>query len=93
MGRRVPWAAACRTRSRTSQEQVRGAGPVRHDGTVPELPEIAALALFLRERAVGRVVMRVDVAEISALKTFSPQPAELVGRRVSASPGTASGSI
>ena len=62
---------------------MRDAGPVRHDGTVPELPEVAALALFLRERAVGRVVMRVDVAEISALKTFSPQPAELVGRRVS----------
>ena len=51
-------------------------------GTVPELPEVAALALFLRERTVGRVVTGVDVAEISALKTFSPAPAELVGRRV-----------
>ena len=27
-------------------------------GTVPELPEVAALALFLRERTVGRVVGR-----------------------------------
>jgi formamidopyrimidine-DNA glycosylase len=50
---------------------------------VPELPEVAALALFLRERTVGRVLTRVDVAEISALKTFSPTPAELIGRRVS----------
>ncbi|HEX5333633.1 MAG TPA: DNA-formamidopyrimidine glycosylase family protein [Cellulomonas sp.] len=49
---------------------------------MPELPEVAALALFLRERTVGRVVTRVDVAEISALKTFSPPPTELVGRRV-----------
>jgi len=51
-------------------------------GTVPELPEVAALALFLRGRTVGRVVTRVDVADISALKTYSPAPAELVGRRV-----------
>ncbi|MGV8976524.1 MAG: Fpg/Nei family DNA glycosylase [Cellulomonas sp.] len=49
---------------------------------MPELPEVEALALFLRERTVGRVVTRVDVADVSALKTFSPQPAELVGRQV-----------
>ena len=29
---------------------------------VPELPEVEALAGFLTERAVGRVVARVDVA-------------------------------
>jgi len=50
--------------------------------TVPELPEVAALALFLRERTTGRVVTSVDIGAISALKTFSPAPAELVGRRV-----------
>jgi formamidopyrimidine-DNA glycosylase len=50
--------------------------------TVPELPEVAALALFLRERTTGRVVTGVDIGAISALKTFSPAPAELVGRRV-----------
>jgi formamidopyrimidine-DNA glycosylase len=39
---------------------------------VPELPEVEALAAFLRERAVGRIVVRSDVAAISAVKTFDP---------------------
>jgi formamidopyrimidine-DNA glycosylase len=39
---------------------------------VPELPEVEALAAYLRERAVGRRVERVDVSAISALKTFDP---------------------
>ena len=29
---------------------------------MPELPEVEALAAFLRERAVGRVSTRVDLA-------------------------------
>jgi formamidopyrimidine-DNA glycosylase len=55
---------------------------VRHDGRVPELPEVEALARFLRERAVGRAVTAADVGAISALKTFSPAPSDLVGRPV-----------
>jgi formamidopyrimidine-DNA glycosylase len=39
---------------------------------MPELPEIEALASFLRERAAGRAVQRADVAAISAIKTFDP---------------------
>ncbi|MGI8666101.1 MAG: DNA-formamidopyrimidine glycosylase family protein [Jatrophihabitans sp.] len=39
---------------------------------MPELPEIEALAAFLREHAVGRTVIRSDVAAISAVKTFDP---------------------
>jgi formamidopyrimidine-DNA glycosylase len=39
---------------------------------MPELPEIEALAAFLRDRAVGRVVVRSDVAAFSAVKTFDP---------------------
>jgi formamidopyrimidine-DNA glycosylase len=39
---------------------------------MPELPEIEALAAFLRERAVGRTVIRSDVAAFSAVKTFDP---------------------
>ncbi|MEU7822693.1 DNA-formamidopyrimidine glycosylase family protein [Catellatospora sp. NPDC049133] len=39
---------------------------------MPELPEVEALAAYLRERAVGRRVERVDVSAISALKTFDP---------------------
>ena len=46
---------------------------------MPELPEVEALAAFLRERAAGHVVARVDVVAISALKTFDPPIAALAG--------------
>src|SRR4051794_25119533 len=46
---------------------------------MPELPEVESLASFLRERAVGHVVARVDVASIAALKTFDPPPTSLAG--------------
>ena len=39
---------------------------------MPELPEVEALAAFLRDRAVGRTVVRSDVAAFSAVKTFDP---------------------
>jgi formamidopyrimidine-DNA glycosylase len=50
---------------------------------VPELPEVEALAADMRERVVGRRVERVDVAAISALKTFDPPPTALHGRQIS----------
>jgi formamidopyrimidine-DNA glycosylase len=46
---------------------------------VPELPEVEALAAYLRDRAVGRVVTRVDTPSIAALKTFDPPPTSLAG--------------
>jgi len=46
---------------------------------MPELPEVEALAAFLTERAVGRVVARVDVAAISVLKTYDPPVTALGG--------------
>jgi formamidopyrimidine-DNA glycosylase len=49
---------------------------------MPELPEVEALATFLRERAVGRVVMRADVAAINAVKTFDPPLTALGGAEV-----------
>ena len=49
---------------------------------MPELPEVEALAADLRERVVGRRIERVDVAAISALKTFDPPPTALHGREV-----------
>jgi formamidopyrimidine-DNA glycosylase len=49
---------------------------------VPELPEVEALAAFLRERAAGRVVARTDVAALSAVKTFDPPLAALNGATV-----------
>jgi formamidopyrimidine-DNA glycosylase len=49
---------------------------------VPELPEVAALADFLVERAVGHVVARVDVASINVLKTFDPPATSLAGLEI-----------
>ncbi|MEU4366976.1 Fpg/Nei family DNA glycosylase [Micromonospora chersina] len=49
---------------------------------MPELPEVEALAGYLRERAVGRRVERVEVAAISALKTYDPPPSAVAGRTV-----------
>jgi formamidopyrimidine-DNA glycosylase len=49
---------------------------------VPELPEVEALAGFLRERLVGCAVARVDVGAISVLKTYDPQPTALHGLTV-----------
>jgi formamidopyrimidine-DNA glycosylase len=46
---------------------------------VPELPEVESLVAFLREHAVGRVVARVDVAAINALKTYDPPVTSLQG--------------
>lgn len=39
---------------------------------MPELPEVEALAAFMRENAVGSTVAQVDVAAVSVLKTFDP---------------------
>jgi formamidopyrimidine-DNA glycosylase len=50
---------------------------------VPELPEIEALASFLRERATGRAVVRADVAAVNAVKTFDPPLSALTGSVVS----------
>jgi len=61
---------------------VSGVGGDGHDGPVPELPEVESLARFLAERTAGRTVRSVAVANVSALKTFSPAPADLVGRPV-----------
>ncbi|WP_224392723.1 DNA-formamidopyrimidine glycosylase family protein [Pseudonocardia sp. ICBG1293] len=49
---------------------------------MPELPEVEALAHHLREHAVYRPVARVDLASMSALKTFEPPVSALVGRVV-----------
>ena len=49
---------------------------------MPELPEVESLASFLRERAVGRGVRRVDAASFSVLKTFDPPVSALAGGEV-----------
>jgi formamidopyrimidine-DNA glycosylase len=50
---------------------------------VPELPEVEALAADMRERAVGRVIDRADIAEFSVLKTYEPPLSALHGARLS----------
>lgn len=51
---------------------------------MPELPEVEALADHLRRHAVGATVERVDIASLSALKTFDPAVHALHGRTVTA---------
>ncbi len=49
---------------------------------MPELPEVEALAQHLRTHAVGLPIGRVDVAALTALKSFDPPVTALVGRWV-----------
>ena len=55
---------------------------MRQNRCVPELPEVEALAAYLRERAVGLQVKRIDVAAISVLKTFDPPISAVFGREL-----------
>ena len=48
------------------------------------MPEVEALAGFLRERALGRAVTSARVAAIAALKTFDPPLHAIEGRPISA---------
>ena len=50
---------------------------------MPEMPEVEALADYLGGRLRGRVVARVDVAGIAALKTYDPPPTSLGGLTIS----------
>lgn len=49
---------------------------------MPELPEVEALRRFLAERLVGKSFARVQLAAISALKTFDPPLESLAGLEV-----------
>jgi formamidopyrimidine-DNA glycosylase len=49
---------------------------------MPELPEVEALARFLRDSASGRVVSRVEPLAFSVLKTFDPPVSALLGGSV-----------
>ena len=51
-------------------------------GQVPELPEVESLVVFLREHAVGRVIARIDVPGIHALKTYAPPITSLAGLEI-----------
>jgi formamidopyrimidine-DNA glycosylase len=49
---------------------------------MPELPEVEALAVFLRERASGHVITRADAASFAVLKTFDPPLSALAGHGI-----------
>ena len=49
---------------------------------MPELPEVEALADFLRDRAAGTVVAQIEVASVSVLKTFDPPLGAFAGLQV-----------
>jgi DNA-formamidopyrimidine glycosylase len=49
---------------------------------MPELPEVEALAAFLRQRAIGRDVARAEAASFAVLKTFDPPLSALAGLTV-----------
>jgi formamidopyrimidine-DNA glycosylase len=46
------------------------------------LPEVEALAAFLRENAVGHVLARADLASVQAIKTFDPPLSALGGLEI-----------
>ncbi len=49
---------------------------------MPELPEVEALAAFLRENAVGHVLTQADLAAVQAIKTFDPPLSALAGLEI-----------
>jgi DNA-formamidopyrimidine glycosylase len=51
---------------------------------MPELPEVEALAVFLRERASGHAIARADAASFAVLKTFDPPLSALAGKEITA---------
>jgi DNA-formamidopyrimidine glycosylase len=46
---------------------------------MPELPEVEALAAFLRDRACGHAIARAEAASFAVLKTFDPPLSALLG--------------
>jgi formamidopyrimidine-DNA glycosylase len=47
---------------------------------MPELPEVESLVTFLTDVGAGRVIKRVEVASLSALKTYDPPADALHGK-------------
>ncbi len=49
---------------------------------MPELPEVEALTRFLDEKCTGQEIARLEVAALSALKTYTPPIESLRGQEV-----------
>jgi formamidopyrimidine-DNA glycosylase len=54
----------------------------QYRNSMPELPEVEALSAYLRERAVGRAIDRIEVSAIGALKTYDPPVTAAAGRPI-----------
>lgn len=54
----------------------------RHNGVVPELPEVDALAAYLSESMTGSAINRIEVTSFSVLKTYDPPVEALEGKTV-----------
>ncbi len=52
---------------------------LRHNGAMPELPQVQALADFLTARLDGLAVTGVECGSIAVLKTYDPPPQALAG--------------
>lgn len=55
---------------------------LRHHGGMPELPEVAALAVGLTQRMHGRSLTAARLRSVGALKTYDPPLQALVGATV-----------
>jgi formamidopyrimidine-DNA glycosylase len=49
---------------------------------VPELPEVEALSVFLRQECSGQTIERAEVGALSALKTYQPPLEAVVGQQI-----------
>ena len=49
---------------------------------MPELPEVEALARFLDDKCAGKIISRIEVAALSALKTYDPPIESLRGSSI-----------
>lgn len=49
---------------------------------MPEMPDVEALAAFLRAEMVGQHVAAFELGSFSALKTTTPSPSALPGNEV-----------
>ena len=55
-----------------------------HTTSMPELPEVSALAEFVAEHAGGQRIVSVTVASLNVLTTYNPPASALIGRVLSA---------
>ena len=76
-------ASASPAGNRTATNKVAATSQAPRLLFVPELPEVQALAEKLDARFAGASLLRAEALSFSSLKTFSPSPDDLTGKRLS----------